>query len=91
MALTFTESFRASLSDRALRCYAVTLDGTINSITAENLELRYIEAVNGCYGLTSSAAADTVAILLTQEGGVSKVEISAGKASDILNLWVIGW
>ena len=89
--MTFTENLRGGMSGRAFRAFTVVLDGTINSITADNLGLRHLEAVTGTYALTSSAAADTHTVLLTQEAGVSKIEVAAGKASDVLNLWVIGW
>ena len=91
MALTFTEMSRANIGGKAFRAYEVTLDGTINSITAANLGLNHIDAVQGSFAVLGSAAADVLPILLTQEDGVSKIEISATNNADKLNIWVVGW
>ncbi len=91
MALIFTEMSRANIGGNAFRAYEVTLDGTINSITAANLGLNHIDAVQASWAVLGSAAADVLPVALTQENGVSKLEISATNASDKLNVWVVGW
>lgn len=92
MALTFTERVRADIGGKSFKAFEVTLDGTVTSMTASDFGLNYIEAINASYRVIASADAAMLPVLLTQEAGVSKVEIaSAGNAADGMNIWVIGW
>lgn len=47
MALTLTEKLRASIGNKAFRCYEIVHDGTASAVFATSMDLEYIEGIIG--------------------------------------------
>jgi len=94
MALTISETFRWSAGGRAFRCYDITHDGSVLSISAASMDLDYIEAIVGhsAYLSMDVPTSELMGVLRVSinaaHSGVTWAETEANGKS---HLTVVGW
>jgi len=87
MTLAFTQQIRASVGRKRFAAFSVTLDGATTAITANNLNMNYIESAL----VTAVSVASNIASYLCTTAGTSLTLGTTHASGDLLNLWVWGY
>ena len=90
MALGITEKFRASIGGRAWRAYEITHDASVTTLSADALDLDYIEVAHMSFGTQGSTPAAEVTLTIAADH--KSIEFSeALLAGDFTQILAIGW
>ena len=101
MSLTISNQMRCGVGNRQMRMVEITFDGTVDSVTAEDLDLNYIEAVvPGMPFITSDVADSSTLLQYLNISVLSKIgegrdalawSTAPSPAGSKQTLLVIGW